>query len=85
MTIIYHGQSLQLKQLILKKIFLFTMNFKERGITIGDLLIIIIIILASTILLKVFNKDKNSTLNSTLNSNNQVINSNKKITLSKAV
>ena len=61
------------------------MNLKERGITIGDLLIIIIIIVASTILIKVFKNDKNSTLNSTLNSNNQVINSNKKISLSKAV
>ena len=39
------------------------MNLKERGITIGDLLIIFIIILTSTILIKSFNKDKKSTLN----------------------
>ena len=38
------------------------MNFKERGITIGDLLIIFIIILTSTILVKSFNKDKKTTL-----------------------
>ena len=40
-----------------------TMNLKERGITIGDLLIIIIIIITSTILIKSFNKDKKTTLN----------------------
>ena len=34
------------------------MNFKERGITIGDLLIIIIIIITTTIVLKAFNKEK---------------------------
>ena len=39
------------------------MNFKERGITIGDLLILIIIILSTTILVKNFNKDKKTTLN----------------------
>ena len=39
------------------------MNFKERGITIGDLLIIFIIILTSTILVKSFNKDKKTMLN----------------------
>ena len=38
------------------------MNFKERGITIGDLLIIFIIILTTTILVKSFNKDKKTTL-----------------------
>jgi len=38
------------------------MNLKERGITVGDLLIIIIIII-STILIKSFNKDKKTTLN----------------------
>ena len=37
------------------------MNLKERGITVGDLLIILIII-TSTILIKSFNKDKKSTL-----------------------
>ena len=39
------------------------MNFKERGITVGDLLIILIIIITSTILIKSFSKDKKSTLN----------------------
>ena len=38
------------------------MNLKERGITVGDLIIIIIII-TSTILIKSFNKDKKTTLN----------------------
>ena len=57
------------------------MNFKERGITIGDLIIIIIIILASTILIKVNKNDKNSTLNS----NNQLVKFDKQISLSKIV
>ncbi len=39
------------------------MNLKERGITVGDLLIIFIIILISTILVKTFNKDKESNIN----------------------
>ena len=39
------------------------MNLKERGITIGDLVIILIIILTTTILFKSFNKDKKTTLN----------------------
>ncbi len=39
------------------------MNLKERGITVGDLLIIIIIIFTSTILIKSFSRDKNTTLN----------------------
>ena len=39
------------------------MNLKERGITIGDLLIIFIIIIISTILIKSFGKDKKTTLN----------------------
>ena len=39
------------------------MNLKERGITIGDLLIIFLIILTTTILIKTFNKDKKTTLN----------------------
>ena len=39
------------------------MNLKERGITVGDLLIIIIIIITSTILVKSFSKDKKTTLN----------------------
>ena len=41
------------------------MNLKERGITIGDLLILLIIILTSTIIFKTFNKDKKTTLNNT--------------------
>ena len=39
------------------------MNLKERGITIGDLLLILIIIITSTILIKSFSKDKKTTLN----------------------
>ena len=39
------------------------MNLKERGITVGDLLIILIIIMTSTILIKSFSKDKKTTLN----------------------
>jgi len=39
------------------------MNLKERGITVGDLLILIIIMITSTILIKSFNKDKKTTLN----------------------
>ena len=41
----------------------FIMNLKERGITIGDLLIILIIILTTTILVKTFKNDKKTTLN----------------------
>jgi len=39
------------------------MNLKERGITVGDLLVILIIIFTTTILVKSFNKDKKTTLN----------------------
>ncbi len=39
------------------------MNLKERGITVGDLLIILIIIITSTILIKSLSKDKKTTLN----------------------
>ena len=39
------------------------MNIKERGITVGDLLIILIIIITSTILIKSFSKDKKGILN----------------------
>ncbi len=39
------------------------MNLKERGITVGDLLIILIIIITSTILIRSFSKDKKTTLN----------------------
>ena len=38
------------------------MNLKERGITVGDLLIIVIII-TSTILIKLISKDKETTFN----------------------
>ncbi len=38
------------------------MNLKERGITVGDLLIILIII-TSTILIKSISKDKKTTFN----------------------
>ena len=41
----------------------FIMNLKERGITVGDLLLILIIIITSTILIKSFSKDKKKTLN----------------------
>ena len=37
------------------------MNLKERGITVGDLLILIIIILSTTIVFKSINKDKKTT------------------------
>ncbi len=39
------------------------MNLNERGITVGDLLIILIIIITSTIVIKSFSKDKKTTLN----------------------
>ncbi len=39
------------------------MNLKERGITVGDLLLIFIIILISTILVKAFNKEKETNIN----------------------
>ena len=39
------------------------MNLKERGITVGDLLIILIIIITSSMLIKSFSKDKKTTLN----------------------
>jgi len=38
------------------------MNLKERGITVGDLLILLLIILTTTILFKSFNKDKKTTI-----------------------
>ena len=37
------------------------MNLKERGITVGDLVLIIIIIITSTILIKSISKDKKTT------------------------
>ena len=39
------------------------MNLKDRGVTVGDLLIIIIIIITSTILIKSFSKDRKTTFN----------------------
>ena len=52
----------QIKKAIFKQNICFIMNLKERGITVGDLLIILIII-TSTILIKSFNKDKETTFN----------------------
>ena len=37
------------------------MNLKERGITVGDLLIIIILITSTTLLVKSFKKDNQTT------------------------
>ena len=48
---------------IFKQNICFIMNLKERGITVGDLLIILIILITSTILIKSFSKDKKTTLN----------------------
>ena len=45
------------------------MNLKERGVAVGDLLIILIII-TSTVLIKSFNKDKKTTLN---HSNQEIV------------
>ena len=42
------------------------MNIKERGITVGDLLIILIVILSTSILIKLFNKDKKTALDQSL-------------------
>ena len=53
----------QIKKAIFKQNICFIMNLKERGITVGDLLIISIIIITSTILIKSFSKDKKTTLN----------------------
>ena len=39
------------------------MNLKQRGITVGDLLIILIMLITSTILIKSFSNDKKTTLN----------------------
>ena len=53
----------QIKKVIFKQNICFIMNLKERGITVGDLLIILIIIITSTILIKSFSKDKKTTHN----------------------
>ena len=52
----------QIKKAIFKQNICFIMNLKERGITVGDLLVILIIILTTTIIFKSFNKDKKITL-----------------------
>ena len=52
------------------------MNLKERGITVGDLLIILIIIITSTKLIKSFSKNKKTTLN---HSNQEQVSYNKVI------
>ena len=53
----------QIKKAIFKQNISFIMNLKERGVTVGDLLIILIIIITSTILIKSFSKDKKTTHN----------------------
>ena len=53
----------QIKKAIFKQNICFIMNLKERGLTVGDLLIIIIILITSTILIKSLSKDKKTTLN----------------------
>ena len=53
----------QIKKAIFKQNNYFIMNLKERGITVGDLLIILIIIITSTILIKSFSKNKKTTHN----------------------
>ena len=53
----------QIKRAIFKQNICFIMNLKDRGITVGDLLIILIIIITSTILIKSFSKDKKTTFN----------------------
>ena len=47
----------------MKKIYYLTMNLKERGITIGDLLIIFIIIVISSLSLKALKHEKETTFN----------------------
>ena len=53
----------QIKKAIFKQNICLIMNLKERGITVGDLLIILIIIITSTFLIKSFSKDKKKTHN----------------------
>ena len=52
----------QIKKAIFKQNICLIMNLKERGITVGDLLILLIIIITSAILIKSLNKDKKTTL-----------------------
>ena len=51
------------KKAIFKQNICFIMNLRERGITVGDLLIVLIVIITSTILIKSFSKDKKTTFN----------------------
>ena len=53
----------QIKKAILKQNIRLIMNLKERGITVGDLLIILIIIITSTILIKSISKGKKTAFN----------------------
>ena len=53
----------KIKKAIFKQNISFIMNLKERGITVGDLLILILIIITSTILIKSFSKDNKTTFN----------------------
>ena len=55
------------------------MNLKERGITVGDFLILFIIIITITTIFKTFKKDKKTTINQI----NQENISHKKILLSR--
>ena len=50
------------------------MNLKERGITVGDLLILFIIILTTTIIFKSLNEDKKTML---INSDQGILSYNK--------
>ena len=61
-TFVKNISLLNKKGYIKKKNKCFIMNLKDRGVTVGDLLIILIII-TSTILIKSFSKDKKTTLN----------------------
>jgi len=52
----------QIKKAIFKQNIFLIMNLKERGITVGDLLILLIIVITSATLIKSFSKDKKTTL-----------------------
>ena len=39
------------------------MNIKDRGITVGDLLIILILIITTTLLVRAINKERKTTFN----------------------
>ena len=55
--------NLFVKKGYIKENIYLTMNLKERGVTVGDLLIIFIIILSTTILVKSLKKDNKTTFN----------------------